>query len=144
MHIRVAPQAIHRAAGVKHKSTRICHKYIFESLYVNSCSAAGTQNSRAHIYYMYPTPKHFQTIFISILCPTPSFLSKHFQTIFSPILCPPPQTIFQIILSRFCVLLPPSLCPSTQRKRLHLLQTVNFSLLAKETLYFLSRFFCFL
>jgi len=41
MHIRVAPQATQRAAGVIHKSTRIRHKYIFESLYVYSCSAAG-------------------------------------------------------------------------------------------------------
>ena len=62
------------------------------SIRAYSCSAAGTQNSRAHIYYMYPSPKHFQTIFISILCPPPSFLSKHFQTIFSPILCPPHKT----------------------------------------------------
>ena len=58
------------------------------SIRAYSCSAAGTQNSRAHIYYMYPSPKHFQTIFISILCPPP--LSS--------------QNIFKLFSARFCVL----------------------------------------
>ena len=84
--------------------------------------------TRAHIYIICTPPQNIFKLFSSQFCVlSPSF----------------PPNIFQIILSRFFVLSPPTLCPATQRKRLHLPRTVNFSLLTKETLYFLSHFFCF-
>lgn len=84
--------------------------------------------TRAHIYIICTPPQNIFKLFSSRFCVLPPLS---------------PQTIFKIILSRFFVLSPPTLCPATQRKRLHLPQTVKFSLHIKEKSYFLSHFFCF-